>query len=204
MTVDVFYISVFHPEHIMRHAVFVALTFVSPCLFVSANQPADTPVATPVVSVVASVESRELGEIYNLYQCGPLLMAGQPTVADIGLLAKEGVKTIVTFRKPGEIQWDEKSEVEKNGLKYLEFPFAAIEELTDEVFNESRKLLCENGDTPILLHCGAAIRVAAVWLPYRVLDQEIELEIALLEAEKMGLKSPKLRERAVKYIESQR
>ena len=149
------------------------------------------------------VEPAEIGEIRNVHRCGTLLMAGQPTVADFELLSKQGVKCVVTFRTEGEVSWDEQAAVEKAGMEFKAIPYATIDSLTDEVFAASRKVLKENKGQPLLLHCGAATRVAAVWLAYRVLDEQVSLEKALAEAEKIGLRSKALRERALEYIEAQ-
>jgi uncharacterized protein (TIGR01244 family) len=155
--------------------------------------------ATPL----GEVQPLEIGQIINVHQCGPVLMAGQPTPTDFDLLAKRGVKKIVTFRTDGEVQWDERARAAEVGIEFLEIPYASIESLTDEVFAESRKVIRQAKGEPIFLHCGAATRVAAVWLAYRVLDQGVDLEIATREAEKIGLRSPKLKSRVEEYIRSQ-
>jgi uncharacterized protein (TIGR01244 family) len=151
----------------------------------------------------ATVQPSELGDIYNLHQCGNLLMAGQPTPEDFALLKEQGIQCVVTFRTEDEIDWDEQAAVEAAGMDFKAIRYGTLDSLTDDVFAASRKLLRENKNQPILLHCGAAVRVAAVWLTYRVLDEGVELEQALAEAQKIGLRSKALRERAVRYIEEQ-
>ena len=54
------------------------------------------------------------------------------------------------------------------------------------------------------MHCASANRVGAVWLPYRVLDQNVPLEEALPQAQAIGLRSPEFIERAHDYIRRHR
>lgn len=151
----------------------------------------------------APIQPVKIGNIDNVTRCGSLLMAGQPTPEDIALLKKNGVKCVVTFRTEGEVSWDEKAAVEAAGIDFKAIRYGTVDSLTDDVFDSSRKLLREYKGQPIMLHCGAATRVAAVWLAYRVLDEGVDLKQALAEAEKVGLRSKGLRDRAVTYIQQQ-
>lgn len=172
--------------------------WLAPLTLRAENDPAGTKSSAP-----AGVEKTSLGEISNLHRCGPILMASQPKLGDFRLLRDQGVQCIVNFRTAEEIEFDEKGIVEAAGMKYVSIPYSTVESLTDDVFAQSRQLLRENGNRGLCLHCGAAVRVAAVWLAYRVLDEKVSLPVALQEAEGIGLKSKALRERAVQYIESQ-
>lgn len=171
----------------------------------AAQAPAtDTPSTdAPATAKPAPVEAFTIGEIRNLHRCGSLFIAGQPTPADIALLTKHGVKCVINYRTDGEVTWDEKGAVESQGIQYISLPYGTIDSLTDEVFAQTRKLFLQFQGQPILAHCGAAPRVAAVWLAFRVLDEKVALETALAEAEKLGLKSKGLRERALEYIKAQ-
>ncbi len=151
----------------------------------------------------APVQPIELGEIQNLHRCGNLFMAGQPTPADFLLLKQQGVKCIVNYRTDGEVNWDEKSAAESHGIEYISIPYGTIDSLTDDVFEKSRELLRKQKGQPLFLHCGAATRVAAVWLAFRVLDENVPLDTAVAEAERVGLKSKALRARSLEYIKSQ-
>src|SRR6056297_3264703 len=151
----------------------------------------------------APVEPVKIGEIYNVHRCGPLLMAGQPTPQDLLLLSKLGVKCLVTFRMEEEVDWDEKAAAESAGMEFKAIRYGTIDSLTPDVFAATRKILRENQAQPLMLHCGSATRVAAVWLAYRVLDEKVDLEQAVKEAEKIGLRSKGLRAQALKYIEAE-
>lgn len=152
----------------------------------------------------APVEKAELGEVRVVYKCGNLWMASQPSEADIKLLAEKGVKCVATLRTDEEVSWDEEGLAKASGMEFREIPFSSIESLTDDVFAKSRKLMAEKKDEPLFVHCGAAVRVAAVWAAYRVLDEGVPMDKALMEAEMVGLRSQALKARVTEYIQSQK
>lgn len=150
------------------------------------------------------VEKAEFGEVRVVYKCGNIWMASQPSAADLQLMAERGITCVVTLRTDEEVAWDEQGTAEALGLDFRKFPISSIESLTDDVFAQTRKLFQQRASEPIFVHCGAAVRVAAVWAAYRVLDQGVALETALVEAEKIGLRSPKMQARVKEYVESQK
>ncbi len=131
----------------------------------------------------------EFGAMPNTHAFGDILTGGQLTRADLQLAKERGVRTIVTLRKPGEVDWDERNGATDLGLAFVKIPFRAPEELTDDIFERGR-LTLENAERPIIMHCGSANRVGALWPPWRVLDGGIELDAALIEAREIGLKAP--------------
>lgn len=152
------------------------------------------------------VEKASFGKVQVVWKCGDIWMASQPSPADLDAMASQGIYCVVTLRTDEEVEWDEKGTAKQLGLDFHEIPVSSVESLTDEVFAKARKLMREHDemDKPIFVHCGAAVRVAAVWAAYRVLDQGVGLETALLEAEAVGLRSPKMKARVTEYIQSQK
>lgn len=151
---------------------------------------------------VKKIVDAKLGATKNVHRAGDLWFAGQFTPADIGELKKQGFKRVITLRTDGEIDWDEKKMVEQAGMEFISIPFRKPETLNDEVFNLVRKQL--KGDHKTLFHCGSANRVGGVWLPFRVLDEKVELEQAIKEAEMIGLRTPFIKEKALEYIKRQK
>ena len=145
------------------------------------------------------VKRSELGETRNVHVCGSLFLAGQFSEDDIEKIKAAGIKRIITLRTEGEIEWDEESAVADAKLEFIKVPFRSSESLTDDVFDEIRKLLNDDGQTT-LLHCGSANRVGGVWLPYRVLDQKVPLDRAIKEAQEIGLRNEGYEKRALDYI----
>ena len=146
------------------------------------------------------VEPLEFGQVVNVHQVGDLYTSGQFAPEDIEILKNKKIARIISLRTDGEIKWDEQKEVEKAGLKFVKVPFRAPDEMTDELFATVRELLRDDS-AKTLFHCGSASRVGGVWLPYRVLDEGVELDVAIAEAKELGLRSPGYQAKAIDYIE---
>lgn len=143
--------------------------------------------------------SDQLGGTVNVHRLDNLFFAGQFQPDDLAEIKSRGVKRIITLRAPKEIPFDERQLVEAAGLEYVEMPIASIDALTDELFGELRELLADE-DSVTLFHCGSANRVGGTWLPFRVLDQQVDLETAIAEAEQIGLRSEPIKQKALDYI----
>lgn len=147
------------------------------------------------------LEAASLGSTERVHRFGGTWLASQPSKDDLRLASEIGIRTVVNLRKPAEIDWDEKAAVEALGMAYESFGFQQPEELTDAVFDGALRALAPAAGAPILLHCGSANRVGAIWLAHRVLDDGLAYGDALVEAETVGLKNPAFREKAKDYIE---
>ena len=143
----------------------------------------------------------ELGETKNIHQFGNVFLAGQFTPDDIALIKAAGVQTVITLRTDGEIDWDEASALKAAGITFVAVPFRKPDSLTDDVFNKVRKLMKDNADKKVMLHCGSANRVGAVWAACRVCDQGLPSEMAIKEAKQVGLRTPEYEARAKNYIQ---
>lgn len=159
-----------------------------------------TTVAQEKTTDSPAVKESKLGSTRNVHQCGDLFLAGQFGPDDIDKLKAAGIKRVISLRTDGEIDWDQKSALDDAELEFLVFPFRDPKDLNDSVFDGVRKLLAEN-DKPTLFHCGSANRVGAVWMAYRVLDQDVDLETAKKEAKTVGLRTPAYEEKALEYIQ---
>ena len=147
----------------------------------------------------AKIVPAKLGATRNVHVGGNVYFAGQFTQEDIPIIKKRGITRIVTLRTDGEVRWDEKGLVEAAGFEFVSIPFRGGESLTDEIFAKIRSLLKEPGQKT-LLHCGSANRVGGAWLPYRVLDEGVDVETARKEAKTIGLRTAAYEERALAYI----
>lgn len=167
-----------------------------------AGKPArDAETAKHEAIVAEKLEPYECGEIARLHTFQGIFLASQPSPADFEQARKGGVKTVINIRHPEEIkEFDEAKVVADLGLAYHNPAWNGPEELTDAVFDELRGLL-RTVEKPILFHCSSANRVGAIWLAYRVLDDGLGVEDALVEAKTVGLKSPDYEARAKAYIQ---
>ncbi|MFO0831859.1 MAG: sulfur transferase domain-containing protein [Phycisphaerales bacterium] len=125
---------------------------------------------------------------------------GQPDEPGLAASRAAGATTVIDFRKASEKpDFDEKAAAERAGLAYINIPYQGDAELTDAVFETSRRTFTSLSG-PALMHCRSGNRVGAAWLPYRVLDGGVTWEEALAEAKAIGLKDPKLEAKAKDYI----
>ena len=145
------------------------------------------------------VADAELGSTKNVHQCGNLYLAGQFKQDDITTFKKQSITRVITLRTEGEVKWDEAAALKSADMEFIKVPFRKPDSLTDEVFDKIRKLLSDKSQTT-LFHCGSANRVGGVWLPYRVLDQGVDLKTALAEAKKIGLRTKFIEQKALDYI----
>lgn len=149
----------------------------------------------------ATLRPAELGGAAPVHAVGNIYLAGQPQRGKLDQLAERGVRTVVSLRKPEEVDWDERAAVEAAGMTFVAIPFDGPEELTDDVFDRVRAVLAENRDEPLFLHCARSNRVGAVWMVHRVLHDGVSLEQALEEAQTAGLRTPEFIRIARDYIE---
>ncbi len=146
---------------------------------------------------VAPVQPDKLGRTVNVTRAGTLYLAGQPQPEDFREIAARGVKRVISLRSESETSWDEEKAAREAGVEFIRIPVGR--EVPDEAFQKVRDLL-KKGQPPTLLHCASATRVGTVWLPYRVLDEGVDLEAAIKEAETVGLRSPGFLKQSLAYI----
>jgi protein tyrosine phosphatase (PTP) superfamily phosphohydrolase (DUF442 family) len=114
------------------------------------------------------------------------------------------VRTVFNLRHESEIRgFDEQLVVTELGMRYVSLPWNGPDELTDDVFDRARAVLGTT-ERPLLLHCGSAHRVGAVWIPWRVLDCGLSVEDALAEARTIGLRTPEYQQKALEYVARRR
>ena len=165
----------------------------------SASEPAAAPAASEATET-AQVESGDWGEVSPLHMVGELHLAGQPTEEDLILGHLRGISTIINLRPSSEdFGFDEERVAGELGMTYIQLPVGSPDDLDAAFFDKLRALLRES-DGQVLVHCKSANRVGAAWLPWRVLDQGVDLETATAEAKSIGMRSPALEQRARAYI----
>lgn len=154
---------------------------------------------TPVVEP-DGLHATSLGEITPVHKLDEIYLAGQPTEQDIAVLKENGFKTIISLRKSEEVSWDEADAIEKQGIQFVHVPFQGEGELTPEVFDKVLKTLCDKEQQPLLLHCGSANRVSALWYAHRVLNGNLNHEEAQAEARTAGLRNEAYLDKAREYV----
>jgi len=127
---------------------------------------------------------------------------GQPTLAQLADLKRDGVRTIISLREPSEYD----ARAEADAARELEIGFVSIPVQTadpkgDEVVAFLR-VTSKPEIFPAFIHCGSGNRVGAFWMIRRVLVDGWTVEKAEEEARRIGLRSPNLVEFATQYIRS--
>lgn len=118
-------------------------------------------------------------------------------------LAAAGYRTVIDLRGPGEDRGlDEPDTVRRAGMEYVNVP-VGHEDVADETFDKFRKLMSEPWRRPVLVHCTSANRVGALLIAYLILDGGVPAEEASQKASRVGLRSEKFRQAALRYTVDQ-
>ncbi len=131
--------------------------------------------------------------------------SGQPSLEDLSRFKEEGIRAILNLRRPSEdpILAEEEKKARALGLRYFNIPVDSSN-LQEEDADEFVRVVADEANRPILIHCGSANRVGGFWIIYRVLQDHWSFEEAEEEARRIGLRNPGLADFARKYIEHRR
>lgn len=129
-----------------------------------------------------------------------VLTAGQPTPDHLARLGAIGCVAVVDLRAAGEPRgYDEPKAVAAAGMEYVHIP-VTTETLTDREFDQLREYLREHGERPVLVHCASANRVGALLVPFFMLDQKRSRDDAIAAAQRVGMRSADLLQKALAYV----
>lgn len=128
--------------------------------------------------------------------------AGQPTHQDLIRLKQKGVRSVLNLRTTAEDPGvaKEGAAVQALGLKYFHLPVDSSH-LPPKLGDEFLRIVSDESNRPLFIHCASANRVGAFWILHRVVNQGWSRARAEEEARKIGLRSPRLLEYARKYLE---
>jgi len=115
-----------------------------------------------------------------------VICAGQPDATQLRAVARAGVRRIIDLRQPDEIDWDEAGAVHALGLEYFNLPVAGPDDLTADKAAELDRALAA-ADGPVLVHCGSANRVGALFALRAFYLHGEESETALEVGRRAGL-----------------
>jgi len=136
-------------------------------------------------------ESMDPAQVPNYLRVGPgLATAGQPSPATLQRLKSLGFKTVINLRTEKEGTRDEEAAVKAAGLRYVWVPITPASFSLEDV-RAVGSVLDDPEAAPVLLHCGTANRVGAVWAVLQA-QKGKSLEEAEAEGWAIGLRSPAL------------
>ena len=117
--------------------------------------------------------------------------SGQPTPAHLAELQREGVRTVINLRAPGEpMEYDEAAEAARLGLHYVALPIAGAADLDRERVRQFGRVLDQaRRDGGVLIHCASSNRVGAMVALDEALNRGRPLADALAHGRAAGLVS---------------
>ena len=128
---------------------------------------------------------------------------GQPWEEHFPKLKDAGVKVVINLRPPAELEGiREEAKVKELGMTYFNIPvsFSEPDELDADDFLKLTDEQLKNG--PVFIHCAVGSRVGAFWMIRRVLRDGWDVEKALEEANRIGMRSQgRMYDFAKEYIE---
>jgi uncharacterized protein (TIGR01244 family) len=113
----------------------------------------------------------------------------QPTREDLAEFSRQGVRTVIDLRTDEEDRgFDEATEVERRGMRYVRLPIGGADDLTAENATALKKTLDQSGDG-VLLHCASGNRVGALLALMAAQHESATPAEALDFGRRAGLKS---------------
>ncbi|MDX1444422.1 MAG: sulfur transferase domain-containing protein [Gammaproteobacteria bacterium] len=113
--------------------------------------------------------------------------AGQPDEAQIANAAEQGVKSIVNLCAEGEAGFDEGAEVEDRGMRYFHIPVCGPQDVCEDKARELDKLLEDESLRPMIVHCGSANRVGALFALREFHCKDAGADAAIAAGKEAGL-----------------
>jgi protein tyrosine phosphatase (PTP) superfamily phosphohydrolase (DUF442 family) len=133
------------------------------------------------------MDSQELDRIYNfLLITESIATSGQPTKEQFKIIANADYKLIINlalFNSTNAIP-EEKEIVENLDIDYLHIP-VIWENPTQENFTDFCAAMEANRERKVFVHCAMNMRVSAFMYLYRILKQNIELDMAIIDLHKI-------------------
>ena len=118
-----------------------------------------------------------------------LYAGGQPTAAQLRGMARQGVRTVIDLRQPGEDRgFDETGVAESLGMRYVRIPVAGAEGLDAANVRAVHQAL-QQSQGPVLLHCASGNRAGAVLGLVNARYEHASPEQALQLGQRAGLRS---------------
>jgi uncharacterized protein (TIGR01244 family) len=149
------------------------------------------------------VQKQEYPGIRNFSRVdATIACAGATSPEAMAALKKDGFVSVINLRAADEAgaNVDEsKAAASAAGLKYFHLPFRPASPEADLV-DRFIATVGEKANQPVLIHCGTANRVAALWMIKRVKVDGWPEQKALDEAMAIGLTSEPLKKFALDYL----
>ncbi len=168
----------------MLHKILIGFMFIAVSSVVQAADP------QPVPKQIDATGFRDV-----LAETGDVYISGQPTIEGLERMAKSGVKTIVSFRTPREmnnreiVPFDEAAKAEELGMNYVNIPLGGDDHpYSPEALAAFAKVM-EDASGKTLVHCTVGWRASHAWAAYLVKYKGMDINEAAVHgrAANMGV-----------------
>lgn len=123
-----------------------------------------------------------------------VLSSGQPTVSQLGIASRAGVKHVISLRTAGEeVGFDEAQVVESLGMEFHSIPVAGGGGVTADNAASLQALLASFGGEPVLVHCATGNRVGGLFA-VNAHAEGASVDAAIAEGARWGMTSERLQE----------
>lgn len=123
-----------------------------------------------------------------------VLSSGQPTVSQLGIAARAGVRHVINLRTEGEeVSFSESDVVDSLGMEYHSIPVAGGAGVTPENAATLAALLEQLDGQPVLIHCATGNRVGGL-MALSARADGASINGALAEGARWGLTSERLQQ----------
>ena len=160
------------------------------------------PIIAILLSAVLSGQATPPGVANYTRVDATVACAGATTVEAIPALEAEGFKAIVNLRQatePGAEVERSRAVAREVGLKYIHIPFSGSDPSTGAI-DDFLAAMKDPSNSPVFIHCASANRAGMMWMIKRVMIDGWSVEKAGEEAERAGLRNPKLKAFALDYL----
>lgn len=113
-----------------------------------------------------------------------MLLGPQPSDADLQQAKRQGIKTIIDFRLPSELQVPNAELAARNGLDYVNIPVNKAALSKDQITDLADVLKKKEG--PFLLHCATGARAAMLLVLSKAKENHWSAERTFEEARSVG------------------
>lgn len=131
-----------------------------------------------------------------------VLSSGQPSQAQLQVMADAGVRHVINLRTPEEeLDFDEQAAVEALGMRYYSIPVAGAGGVTASNAATLQSILGDANDEPVLIHCRSGNRVGGL-MAVSAHSRGQSIEAALAEGERWGMTSERLQSAVRESLEN--
>jgi len=117
-----------------------------------------------------------------------IMTGGQPSEADLAILAAEGYDAIINLRAEDEFSdFDEQSLVMGLGMDYFSIPMPGPEYLGDDHSIAALEQALSSGNKKVMIHCGSGNRAGALVALHAYFIKGLAPEVAFQLGEATGL-----------------